>query len=107
MINLYCFGTKTSILRNYIDDIINKKLWGKEIYYNNYISKLNKNSNISLIINIDKLLNNLIPSKKYKIIKHFDFISLQMKGIENKFYTNITIQEKDIKLKYEEKNPIK
>ena len=97
------FGTKTSILRNYIDDIINKKLWGKKIYYNNYISKLNKNSNISLIINIDKLLNNLIPSKKYKIIKHFDFISFQMKGIENKFYTNITIQEKDIKLKYEEK----
>ena len=97
------FGTKTSILRNYIDDIINKKLWGKEIYYNNYISKLNKNSNISLIINIDKLLNNLIPSKKYKIIKHFDFISFQMKGIENKFYTNITIQEKDIKLKYEKK----
>lgn len=97
------FGTKTSILRNYIDDIINKKLWGKEIYYNNHISKLNKNSNISLIINIDKLLNNLIPSKKYKIIKHFDFISFQMKGIENKFYTNITIQEKDIKLKYEEK----
>ena len=97
------FGTKTSILRNYIDDIINKKLWGKEIYYNKYISKLNKNSNISLIINIDKLLNNLIPSKKYKIIKHFDFISFQMKGIENKFYTNITIQEKDIKLKYEEK----
>lgn len=97
------FGTKTSILRNYIDDIINKKLWGKKIYYNNYISKLNKNSNISLIINIDKLLNNLIPSKKYKIIKHFDFMSFQMKGIENKFYTNITIQEKDIKLKYEEK----
>jgi len=97
------FGTKTSILRNYIDDIINKKLWGKEIYYNNYISKLNKNSNISLIINIDKLFNNLIPSKKYKIIKHFDFMSFQMKGIENKFYTNITIQEKDIKLKYEEK----
>ena len=97
------FGTKTSILRKYIDDIINKKLWGKEIYYNNYISKLNKNSNISLIINIDKLLNNLIPSKKYNIIKYFDFISIQMKGIENKFYTNITIQEKEIKLKYEEK----
>ena len=26
-----------------------------------------------------------------------------MKGIKNKFYTNITIQEKDIKLKYEKK----
>jgi hypothetical protein len=89
------FSNKISVLRNYIDDIINKNLWDKETYYKNHLSKLNNNSNISLIINYKKVINNLIVSKKYEILKNIEFISLQMKGFKNKFYTNLTIQLKE------------
>ena len=99
------FSNKISVIRNYVDNIENKNLWDKNIYFKNHLSKLDKNSNISLIINLKKVIENLILYKKYEILNGIEFISLQMKGFENKFYTNLTIQlkEKSSKLLSEEK----
>ena len=89
------FSNKISVIRTYIDNIENKNLWDKNIYFKNHLSKLDKNSNISLIINLKKVIENLIFYKKNEMLNGIEFISLQMKGFENKFYTNLTIQLKE------------
>jgi hypothetical protein len=90
-------------LKLLLDDIESEDTWGKSIKMMDYLSSLNKESNLSLIINtnrswsnfMNKLNANWQPTfeEHANLLRSFETLAVQFSNIDTKYYTNIVLNQ--------------
>ena len=87
------FSSNISSLKGYIDKVIKKEYWIREIQFNKFYDKLNKNQNFTIITDLEKL-SRYLKFKYLDYYKNLGVLSIQTKIVNDKYFTSINHQEK-------------
>ena len=79
-------STDIFAIKEYINKVINKEFWSREIIFYDFNSELNNSQNITLIFQIDKLSTNLNLKLKENL-NYLGLASIQLTSVDDKFYT--------------------
>lgn len=92
-------------IKNIINNILAENTWSKSLKMNNFMKIANSESNLSFFIKTESALNQFrnklndkwlsIIKKNIKIFNQIDYCVVQFSNIDEKFYTNITIQHSE------------
>ena len=100
-------STDIFAIKEYINKVINKEFWSREIIFYDFNSELNNSQNITLIFQLDKLSTNLNLKLKENL-NYLGLASIQLTSVDDKFYTSINIKEKQkesgLKANYKKEN---
>ncbi|MDQ3536557.1 MAG: DUF3352 domain-containing protein [Bacteroidota bacterium] len=110
--NYLIIGNSLQVVKSTLADIEADNVWGKSVAMNQYFEKTLSDANISYIINtqrnwnsfVQQLNSNWLPSFNNYIteLKNFGFVSMQLSGIEDKFYTSINLLHQNETIKDKE-----
>ena len=99
--NWLIFSNDFQNIKNLIDDIGNENTWGKSLIFNQYLELINKEANLSYIINTKNALKTItdLATEEWRdfliqneqIIKEFEFAGIQFSNIDDKYFTNIDL----------------
>lgn len=97
------FSNNVRALKQLLDDIESENTWGKSIKMMDYLASLNKESNLSLIINTNRSWNNFLQKtnanwqptfeEHANLFKSFETLAIQFSTIDTKYYTNIVLHQ--------------
>ena len=87
------FSSDISSLKGYIDKVINKEYWNREIQFNRFYNKLNKNQNFTVITDLEKL-SRYLKFKNLDYYKNLGILSIQSKIVNDKYFISINHQDK-------------
>ena len=87
------FSSNISSLKGYIDKVVKKEYWNREIQFNRFYNKLNKNQNFTIITDLEKL-SRYLKFKYLDYYKNLGVLSIQTKIVNDKYFTSINHQEK-------------
>ncbi|MEL6558201.1 MAG: hypothetical protein AAFQ94_08460 [Bacteroidota bacterium] len=97
--NWLIFSNDFQNIKNLIDDIRNENTWGKSLTFNQYLELINKEANLSYIINTKNALRTIrdLAAEEWKdflnrneqIIKEFELAGIQFSNIDDKYFTNV------------------
>ena len=89
-------------INEYLKKLESQEIWTKSIFYNNLLSNLNNQSNVDFFINISKTLIYFLSKVEYnfkdniiEIFKDFNFLSVQLTKLDDKFYTSIVLNKSE------------
>ncbi len=95
------FSNQLQALKDLIEDIKNENTWGKSLKFNQFFENVNKESNLSYLINTRNawrsILNSInkdwtgFVSNNELILKEFELLGIQFSNVDNKYFTNISV----------------
>ena len=95
------FSNDFQNIKNLIDDIRNENTWGKSLKFNQYLELINKESNLSYIVNTKNAFRQMLGlvtedwerflSQNENILKEFELIGIQFSNVDDKFFTNVNL----------------
>src|SRR5690606_9604189 len=88
-----------------LGDIEMENVWGKSVQHTRFLENVLPESNISLVVNMERnwniMLQHLHPSWKQPFMDHsrriqsFEFFALQFNQVDNQFYTSLIASVND------------
>jgi hypothetical protein len=101
--NYLLMSNSLPALKQTLDDLEDENTWRKSLRKNNFLSRANQEASFSLYVNLPASLryisDGLIPSWKsiFKeneyILRSFENIAIQFNQVDNKYFTNILIEQ--------------
>lgn len=95
------FSNDFQNLKNLIDDIKNENTWGKSLKFNQFLELINKEANLSYIINTKNALRQIASlvnedwlefiNLNEDIINEFELAGVQFSNVDDKYFTNINL----------------
>src|SRR5690606_37311359 len=90
-------ASNPATLKSLLGDIEMANVWGKSVQHTRFLENVLPESNISLVVNMERnwniMLQHLHPSWKQPFMDHsrtiqsFEFFALQFNQVDNQFYT--------------------
>lgn len=98
-------ASSPAILKSLISDIEMENVWGKSGKHTRFLENVLPESNIGMIVNMERswniILHSLHPSWRQAFMEHsrkiqsFEFIALQFNQVDNQFYTSLIASVSD------------
>lgn len=107
--NWLIFSNNLQELKSLINSIENENTWGKSLHLNEFLDHTNNSANVSLFINIPRSWN-LIDGQvrsgwkdhfkdNMRAYKSFELAAFQFSYLDNRFFTNFTFSQPELRSK--------
>ena len=95
------FSNDLQEIKNLIEDMKNENTWGKSLKFNQFMELVNKESNVSYIVNVKNAWGKLLEllnddwekffSNNASILQEYELVGAQFSSVDDKFFTNLSI----------------